>query len=72
MLKANTISLIQQYLKDGHNPDVPGNFIPYLIEHKNTYAYVFEGKRYDIGTLKSYENVQKIFKNRKIGMYKYL
>ncbi|MEM5568744.1 nucleotidyltransferase family protein [Aerococcus viridans] len=64
VLKASSIPLIQAYLNEGYNPDAPGNFIPYLISNKDTYAYVFEGKRYDIGTLESYESVQKIFKNK--------
>ncbi|ALZ87477.1 hypothetical protein APT62_02955 [Aerococcus urinaeequi] len=64
VLKAQTLSLIEQYLNEGLNPDAPGNFIPYLIQQKDAYAYVFEGKRYDIGTLESYEKVQKIFDNK--------
>lgn len=64
VLKVSTIPLIQAYLNEGYNPDAPGNFIPYLINNKDTYAYVFEGKRYDIGTLESYEKVQKIFENK--------
>ncbi|MGH2064892.1 nucleotidyltransferase family protein [Aerococcus sp. L_4] len=64
VLKSSTIPLIDRYLSEGYNPDAPGNFIPYLIENKDTYAYVFEGKRYDIGTLESYASVQKIFESK--------
>lgn len=64
VLKSQTLPLIKQYLNDGLNPDAPGNFIPYLLQHKDTYAFIFDGKRYDIGTLESYENVQKIFESK--------
>lgn len=31
-----------------------GNFIPYLLLHNEVKAFVFEGKRYDIGAVDSY------------------
>jgi glucose-1-phosphate thymidylyltransferase len=60
--KKDTIPLIKKYLEEGNNPDAPGNFVPWLIKHKNVFAYRFEGHRYDVGTLESYEEVQKIFR----------
>src|SRR5699024_3190985 len=62
VLKESTLPLIQEYLNEGNNPDAPGNFIPYLIQHKRVKAFVFEGKRYDIGTVESYDAVQEVFK----------
>ncbi|MHA7117638.1 nucleotidyltransferase family protein [Aerococcus viridans] len=62
VLKADTLPLIQKYLDEGNNPDAPGNFIPYLIQHNEVKAFVFEGERYDIGTVESYNAVQEIFK----------
>src|SRR5690625_2362410 len=56
-----TLPLIAKYLAEGENPDAPGNFVPWLIKHKDVYAYEFSGKRYDIGTLESYEKVQGMF-----------
>ena len=56
-----TVPLIAQYLAEGENPDAPGNFIPWLVERKDVYAYQFTGKRYDIGTVESYEKVQGMF-----------
>lgn len=56
-----TLPLIGKYLAEGENPDAPGNFIPWLIERKEVYAYKFSGKRYDIGTVESYEKVQERF-----------
>lgn len=60
-----TIPLIKRYLDDGNNPDAPGNFIPWLIQHKDVYAFKFKGERYDIGTVESYYKVQELFKFRK-------
>jgi len=56
-----TLPLINEYLRAGHNPDAPGYFIPWLIQKKSVYAYKFSGLRYDIGTIESYQKVQKLF-----------
>ena len=44
----DTLELFDKYIGEGNNPDAPGNFIPWLIKHKDVYAYKFEGRRYDI------------------------
>ena len=60
----DTLSFFKKYLEAGNDPDAPGNFIPFLIEEKPVHAFQFEGKRYDIGTVESYERVQNIFEER--------
>ena len=45
---------IDEYLKEGNNPDAPGHFIPWLIGKNDVYAYVFDAVRIDIGTPESY------------------
>lgn len=62
--KQSTIPLIKRYLKEGNNPDAPGNFVPWLIRHKVVHAYKFEGERYDIGTLESYHKARELFANQ--------
>ncbi|MGG4146713.1 nucleotidyltransferase family protein [Paenibacillus algorifonticola] len=57
----STLPLIKQYLAEGNNPDAPGNFVPWLIRHKEVHAYKFEGKRFDIGTLESYQEARELF-----------
>ena len=57
-----TIKLIQQFLSTGQNADAPGQFIAWLVKKKPVYAYQFEGKRYDIGSLASYEAAKEFFK----------
>ncbi|MGP4038801.1 nucleotidyltransferase family protein [Gracilibacillus sp. D59] len=61
LYKAETLSLFKQYLAAGNNPDAPGNFIPWLIQQKQVYAFRFKGLRYDIGTIESYNKVQELF-----------
>lgn len=61
LFKQDSLPLIDQYLAEGHDPDAPGHFIPYLIDRKPVNVYLFEGGRYDIGTLESYERAQELF-----------
>ena len=61
LYRKDTLPFFQKYLEEGNNPDAPGHFVPYLIKHKAVHAFQFEGKRYDIGTLESYEAVQELF-----------
>ena len=56
-----TINLVQQFLKTGQNADAPGQFVAWLAKEKPVYAYKFKGKRYDIGSLASYEEAKHIF-----------
>ncbi|UOQ46617.1 nucleotidyltransferase family protein [Gracilibacillus caseinilyticus] len=61
LYRRETLPLFAKYLQEGNNPDAPGHFVPWLIQQKDVYAYQFAGYRYDIGTLDSYETVQKMF-----------
>lgn len=57
----STLPLISQYLEENNNPDAPGYFPAWLYDKKDIYAYRFDGKCYDIGTHKSYQEIQKEF-----------
>lgn len=57
----DTVPLIKDYLNEGNNPDAPGFFPSWLCKRKTLMAYAFDGECYDIGTPKSYEEVNKIF-----------
>ena len=59
ILQEGTSPLVTQYLDEENNPDAPGQIIPYLLQHTEVYAYVFDEKRYDIGTVESYERGNK-------------
>nr|WP_276208268.1 sugar phosphate nucleotidyltransferase [Gracilibacillus sp. YIM 98692] len=56
-----TLPMIKRYIEEGNNSDAPWHFVPWLIKHKDVFAYLFEGTRYDIGTVESYERVQERF-----------
>ncbi|MEF8786822.1 MAG: NDP-sugar synthase [Haloarculaceae archaeon] len=43
-----------EYLADGNNPDEPGWFIQWLVEHSEVHAFTFDGAWFDIGTPESY------------------
>jgi glucose-1-phosphate thymidylyltransferase len=60
----HTLSLIETFLLEGNNPDAPGNFIPWLLRHREVYAYIFPGERYDIGNKESLEEAERIFASR--------
>jgi glucose-1-phosphate thymidylyltransferase len=59
--KQETLPLIKKYLDEGNNPDAPGHFIPWLINHQPVFAFQFEGQWHDIGTLESYQEAQVVF-----------
>lgn len=66
IIQKEDLILFDAYQIEGHNMDANGNFIPYLLEHSSVYGFVFDEYRYDIGTLESYEQVQKLFANEKL------
>jgi len=60
--KKDELHLVKQGIEDGCKTDSPGGFISYLCGKTDVYALKMPGKRYDIGTLESYEAVKEIFK----------
>jgi len=64
LYKKETLSLFNQYIEEGYDPDAPGHFIPFLKKHKPIYAFFFNGKRYDIGTIENYQRVQELFSEK--------
>lgn len=42
--------------------DAPGSFIAWLSAQTSVYAYEMPGRRFGIGNLASYEEVQKTYK----------
>ncbi|MFE0441023.1 NDP-sugar synthase [Aerococcus sp. NPDC058936] len=65
IIQKEGLTLFNDYRKEGYNMDANGTFIPCLLDHSTVYGYVFDEYRYDIGTLESYEQVQKRFANIK-------
>lgn len=65
LYKKGTLSLIKQFIEEGHNGDAPGMLLSWLLTKKDIHVFLFDGNRYDIGTLESYQEVQEIFSNIK-------
>ena len=50
---------IQQFLESGGNADAPGYFIQWLVRQGTVYGIMEPGAWYDIGSLESYQTVQR-------------
>ena len=61
LYRKETLPLFAEYLAGGNNPDAPGNFIPWLLERRRVAAFFFDGRRYDIGTRETYEELRGAF-----------
>ena len=59
--KAKDIVRVSEALQDGCSYDAPGSFAVWLSGRSDMYAYPMPGRRYDIGDLKSYQNVCELF-----------
>lgn len=58
------IGRIQEALDEGCGYDAPGSFAAWLSHKSPMHAYIMPGHRYDIGDLKSYEDVKERFDQR--------
>lgn len=54
--------LIAEGIETGCGTDAPGSFAAWLSTRVDVYAMEMPGKRYDIGTVESYEKVNKEYK----------
>ena len=54
--------LVEKGIQAGCGTDAPGSYIAWLCNERDVYAMEMPGKRYDIGNLESYEQVQKDYK----------
>ena len=53
---------IPQALEMGCNADAPGSFAAWLSKQSDVHAWEMPGRRYDIGNLESYQQVQREYK----------
>ena len=56
------VPLVKEGIENGCGVDAPGSFIAWLSGRTPVYAYEMPGRRYDIGNLASYEEVQRTYK----------
>lgn len=54
--------LVNKGIQEGCGTDAPGSYIAWLCEQTFVHAMEMPGKRYDIGNLESYSQVQKEYK----------
>jgi len=59
--KASDVPLVQKGIDSGCGVDAPGSFIAWLSTQTVVHAYEMPGKRFDIGNLSSYEEVQRTY-----------
>ena len=53
------VPMVAKGIEAGCGTDAPGSFIAWLYKKVSVYAMRMSGKRYDIGTLESYEQIKK-------------
>lgn len=54
----------KKYIEQGNSNDAPGNFVAYLYKQLPTYAYIFNGECYDVGTHESLALVNELYSNK--------
>ena len=65
LYQRETLPLIVNAVKQSVcNTDAPGDFIAWFCSQRPVHAWKMSGKRYDIGDIRSYEEVQKIFQRK--------
>ena len=55
------LKLVDTGIEEGCGVDAPGSFIAWLCNRTAVHAWEMPGRRYDIGNLESYKEVQSIF-----------
>ena len=63
LYRKDTLPEIIRYLEEGNNPDSPGHFPEWLYRRKTVRAHLYEGNCWDIGTVKSYYEIQESWKD---------
>jgi len=53
---------LKEYVELGLSPDEPGRFIEWLHKKEKVYGYLLKNYLWDMGTLESYRNTEKIFR----------
>ncbi len=60
-LAKKDVPLVEKGIEAGCGTDAPGSFIAWLYKKVRVYAMRMPGKRYDIGTLESYEQIKATY-----------
>lgn len=54
-----SVEKLEEYIKEGENPDAPGYFLQWLINKEEIYAFDFNDTWFDIGTPENYLEANK-------------
>lgn len=57
----SVLPVIEQYVREGNNPDQPGRLVAWLYQRQPVYAFQIHGKWLDIGSFESLEKANKEF-----------
>ena len=60
----SVLPLIDQYVREGNNPDQPGRLVQWLYTRTAVYTWKVPGLWYDIGSKETLEEANKIFAKR--------
>lgn len=60
--QAADLRLIPEAISQGCGIDAPGSYVSWLSARKPVYAMLMPGRRYDIGTLENYRQIQENYK----------
>ncbi|MDP2925361.1 MAG: nucleotidyltransferase family protein [Nanoarchaeota archaeon] len=52
---------IGEYLREGNNKDSPGNLVKYFVDRFEVFAYLFQGRLFDIGNLETYKRIDEVW-----------
>lgn len=67
--RRETLALLGGYLRDGHPPDSPGNFLAWLCHRRPVYAWRCDAELFDIGNLEQYAQAQVVFDEAKLAAF---
>ena len=59
--KKQDLNLVRGSVADGCGKDAPGNLAHYMVEHTAVHAWPMSAGRFDIGSLDTYYEAQKLF-----------
>ncbi|HEX6717654.1 MAG TPA: nucleotidyltransferase family protein [Pyrinomonadaceae bacterium] len=57
----STLPLIHQYIEEGNNPDQPGRLVQWLYPRVPFYVWKVPGLWYDVGSLETLEEANRVF-----------
>jgi len=60
-----TLQTIQKYVREKNNPDQPGRLIQWLYTREPVFTYVLEGTWFDIGSIETLQQANRVFENLK-------